>query len=75
MHECPIETRVVSNCSLMKIQVLTQLLFCLSSVVMGEINPRDNEGMTPLHCAAHFARPKHIVLLSEGTSAFIYTHR
>ena len=35
-------------------------------VVMGDINPRDNEGMTPLHCAAHFCRPRHIELLHEG---------
>lgn len=48
--------------------------FSLGRVVMGDINPRDNEGMTPLHCAAHFSRPKHISLLCEGKNTSLYKH-
>lgn len=44
-----------------------------SRVVYGDINPKDNEGMTPLHCAALFGRPKHISLLNEGTSSSLTT--
>lgn len=44
-----------------------ELMFLFTcSVVMGDINPRDNEGMIPVHCAAHFGRAKHILLLNEG---------
>jgi len=35
-------------------------------MVMGDIDPRDNEGMTPLHCAAHLCKPRHIAVLDEG---------
>ena len=42
----------------------TALLFI--RVVYGDINPKDNEGMTPLHFAALFGRAKHISLLNEG---------
>ena len=38
----------------------------LYRVVYGTVNPRDNEGMTPVHCAAHFGRPRHIQLMDEG---------
>lgn len=33
---------------------------------MGNVNVHDIEGMTPLHCAAHLGRPRHIALLNEG---------
>lgn len=33
---------------------------------MGDISPQDSEGMTPLHCAAHLCKPRHIAILDEG---------
>lgn len=33
---------------------------------MGDINIHDAEGMTPLHCAAHLGRSRHIALLNSG---------
>ena len=33
---------------------------------MGDINVHDVEGMTPLHCAAHLGRSRHITLLNSG---------
>ncbi len=55
-----------------KVSLLSSLLYKLFvfSVVMGDINPRDNEGMTPVHCAAQLGRPKHILLLNEGKFCF-----
>lgn len=38
----------------------------LYSIVMGDINVRDDEGMSPLHCAAQYCRPKHVQVLFEG---------
>lgn len=35
-------------------------------LVMGDINVHDVEGMTPLHCAAHLGRARHIALLNAG---------
>lgn len=42
----------------------------------GDINPRDGEGMTPVHCAAQMGSARHITLLIEGTniSSLIYSH-
>ncbi len=40
---------------------------------MGDINPRDNEDMTPVHCAAQFGRAKHIALLNEGSFLLLHT--
>ena len=40
------------------------MLFC--RLVMGDINVHDVEGMTPLHCAAHLGRARHIALLNAG---------
>ena len=37
---------------------------------MGNINPIDGEGMTPIHCAAQFGRPRNIQLLTEGSSLY-----
>ena len=34
--------------------------------VLGDINPKDSEDMTPLHCAAQFGRVRNVLLLSEG---------
>lgn len=39
-------------------------------VVLGNINPQDYEGMTPLHLAAYHCRPKHVILLSEGIISY-----
>lgn len=43
-------------------------MYCVCTIrtVLGNVNPQDGEGMTPLHCAAEFGRPRHILLLSEG---------
>lgn len=37
-----------------------------SSIVNGNINPQDKEGMSPVHCAAQFGSAKHIALMIEG---------
>ena len=39
---------------------------------MGDINPRDNEGMTPLMCAAQYNKPRHIILMNEGKKSHIF---
>lgn len=41
---------------------------CYCRVVLGDINPRDGEGMTPLMCAAQYGKPRHILLMNEGNS-------
>lgn len=54
--------------------LIKTVLFFNCSIVMGDINPRDNEGMTPVHCAAQLGRAKHILLLNEGQfNSSIYT--
>lgn len=43
------------------------LLPCtLYRIVNGDINPKDNEGMTPVHCTAQMGTSKHVVQLIEG---------
>lgn len=40
--------------------------FSFFRVVMGSIDVRDYEGMSPLHCAAQYCKPKHVQVLYEG---------
>ena len=35
-------------------------------IVFGEMTPRDEEGMTPVHCAAQYCRPRHLELMGQG---------
>ena len=56
--------------ALSQVNVVLSLFHC--RIVMGNVNQQDNEGMTPLHCASHFCRPRHIVLLNEGTDCDQY---
>ena len=43
-------------------------------LVMGDINVHDVEGMTPLHCAAHLSRARHIAILNAGIDNRYYHH-
>ena len=67
MSGCPIET-----CTVRSYNIYCKRVYISTSnphvhrTVLGDINPIDGEGMTPLHCAAQYGRPRHIILLSEG---------
>lgn len=41
-------------------------LLTLYSIVNGNINPKDKEQMTPVHCAAQYNAAKHITIMNEG---------
>jgi hypothetical protein len=49
-----------------KLIILNAILSLVHRLVMGDINIHDVEGMTPLHCAAHLGRARHIAILNEG---------
>ena len=52
------------------LQLHAQFTIMLYRLVMGDVNVHDIEGMTPLHCAAHLGRSRHITLLNSGNTAY-----
>lgn len=47
-------------------------IMTLFSIVNGNINPKDNEQMTPVHCAAQYNAAKHITIMNEGKIKMTY---
>lgn len=71
---CTLAIEYSNACGTMGEVFIQTSYFPTVSIVMGDINPCDNESMTPLHCAAQFGRHKHIALLNQGTLLYAHMH-